>query len=52
MSTAGKASSVADYDVAYYLKREATPTLAAEIRTVTKLLDPRGGSCSAAVRPL
>lgn len=41
MSTLGRTSSVSDYDDAYYLRRQATPTLAAEIDAVTELLHAR-----------
>ena len=43
MSMPRFASSVSDYDAPYYLKREASPTLLAEIAVVTDLLDPQPG---------
>ena len=43
MNVPGGASSFPDYDATYYLKREASPTLLAEITAVTDLLDPEPG---------
>ncbi len=43
MSVPRLPSSVSDYDALYYLKREASPTLLAEIAAATDLLDPQPG---------
>ena len=41
MSFPRAAPSVSDYDALYYVKRQASPTLLAEIASVTDLLDPQ-----------
>ena len=43
MTRSGGTSGVPDYDAPYYLKREASPTLLAEIAAVADLLDPEPG---------
>jgi ubiquinone/menaquinone biosynthesis C-methylase UbiE len=40
MSVSLGTSGVPDYDAPYYLRREASPTLLAEVKAVTDLLDP------------
>ena len=34
-------TSVSNYDAQYYARRQSSPTLSAEIKAVTTLLDPR-----------
>ena len=38
-----RSMTVSGYDSGYYMKRQSSPTLSAEIRVVTTLLDPRPG---------